>query len=389
MRILFLTFYYPPDLSAGSFRSGALIEHLLKRLPAGARVDVLTTRPNRYASIEITAPEREELGSLTVERVPLPPHKSGMIDQARAFLAFERGVMRRIKGRKYDLVFATSARLMTAVMGARIANAQGIPLYLDIRDLFVDAVQEALPGFKGQVFRPVLTMLERYAVRSASRINLVSEGFRSYFEERYPSARLDFFTNGIDEEFLTGNWTAHSSGAERPISVLYAGNIGKGQGLERIVPRLAKLAGPRYRFIVVGDGGAKEELLRESAREGVRNIEMRSPVKRKELIAMYADADVLFMHLNDYAVCGKVLPSKLFEYAATGKPMLAGVGGYPAEFLRKEVENCGVFPPCDAETGLAALKGLSLETNKRTAFIERYARAGIMERMTDTLLKLS
>ncbi len=387
MRILFLTFNYPPDLSAGSFRSGALVEKLAKRLPGGSRIDVLTTRPNRYASIEIAAPDREEAGSLTIERIPLPAHKGGMIDRARAFLAFDRGVVRRIRGRKYDLVFATSARLMTAVLGARVANGLGVPLYLDIRDLFADAIPEVLPGIKGRLLLPIFTRLEGYAVRSAAKVNLVSAGFKPYFDERYPATPLDFFTNGIDDEFLTSTWPADPA-IGRPIRVLYAGNIGNGQGLHRILPRLAKIAGPRYHFIVVGDGGCKDLLVRELAREGANNVEIRPPVKRIELIPMYGDADVLFLHLEDYEALTKVLPSKLFEYAATGKPVLAGVAGFTAEFLRKEVANCGVFHPCDADAGLAALKGLSLGATNRAGFIRRYARTGIMERMADAVLKV-
>jgi len=35
---------------------------------------------------------------------------------------------------------------------------------------------------------------------------------------------------------------------------------------------------------------------------------------------LVVDADVLFLHLNAYKAFEKVLPSKIFEYAATGRP---------------------------------------------------------------------
>ena len=56
------------------------------------------------------------------------------------------------------------------------------------------------------------------------------------------------------------------------------------------------------------------------------------PVSRSDLFDEYKNADVLFLHLNDYAAFRKVLPSKIFEYAATGKPILAGVAGYMQNF---------------------------------------------------------
>lgn len=386
MKILILTFYYPPDLSAGSFRIGALIDCLLPRLPHGARVDVLTTQPNRYASLETLSSDYEDLGALTIERISLPMHRSGMVDQAKAFFAFYRSVSRIVSRRKYDLVFATSSRLMTAFLGARIARRLEVPLYLDIRDIFLDTINDVLPGIKGKILLPILSRIERYTFRSATRINFVSGGFREYFDKRYPGIPTDFFTNGIDEEFLAANWSGREPREGAPIRVLYAGNIGEGQGLHRILPQLGRLAGERYRFIIVGDGGRVTQLREELARAGAGNVEILPPVKRERLIQVYGEADVLFLHLNNYEAFAKVLPSKLFEYAATGKPILAGVGGHAAEFLRRNVDNCGIFMPCDADAGLAALKGLTLGVKPRQEFVKAFARSEIMGRMVEAVI---
>ena len=145
MRVLFLSFYYTPDLCAGSFRAAALIQALQPLLRAGSHIDVLTTMPNRYSTFSAVAPEVEVGETLSIRRIPLPSHKSGMGDQSKAFLAYARGVRSHVRDRKYDLVFATSSRLMTAVLGAHVARRQKIPLYLDIRDIFVYTIQDILP----------------------------------------------------------------------------------------------------------------------------------------------------------------------------------------------------------------------------------------------------
>ena len=49
MKLLLLSFYYPPDLCAGSFRASALIEALSRNRPKDLQVTVLTTQPNRYS----------------------------------------------------------------------------------------------------------------------------------------------------------------------------------------------------------------------------------------------------------------------------------------------------------------------------------------------------
>lgn len=389
IRVFILTFYYPPDLSAGSFRAAALVSQLAECLPQGSAIDVVTTAPNRYSSHEVAAPAAEEHGPIRIERILLPAHRSGMLDQAKAFAAFAWGVRQRIAHRRYDLVFATSSRLMTAFLGSLVSRRLKVPLYLDIRDIFVDTIGDVLPGLRGKVLAPFLGYLERATMRRADRLNLVSEGFRRYFESRYPDKRYDFFTNGIDEEFLSESWHDLRGRRAGPVRVLYAGNIGEGQGLHRILPGLARAAGDTYEFAVVGDGGRRTRLVDALKLAGVSNVSVHEPVPRSELIALYRDADVLFLHLNDYAAFAKVLPSKIFEYAATGKPVLAGVGGYSAQFLKDHVANCSVFPPCNVDAGIVGLSSLQRTWTDRRRFIESYRRNAIMKRMAEAVMELA
>ncbi|MEX1056443.1 MAG: glycosyltransferase, partial [Natronospirillum sp.] len=137
MKVLLLSFYFKPDLSAGSFRNTALVESLQNVLPGGSEVHVVTTLPNRYSGFSVEALEEELSPGLIVKRVNLPAHESGMADQSRAFLAYAREVRKFVKRREYDVVFASSSRLMTAVLGAWVARRLDVPLYLDIRDIFV------------------------------------------------------------------------------------------------------------------------------------------------------------------------------------------------------------------------------------------------------------
>lgn len=53
--------------------------------------------------------------------------------------------------------------------------------------------------------------------------------------------------------------------------------------------------------------------------------------------AIYANADVLFLQLNDFDSFKTALPSKLVEYAAMGRPIWADVVGGAATLLQQEV----------------------------------------------------
>ena len=103
----------------------------------------------------------------------------------------------------------------------------------------------------------------------------------------------------------------------------------------------------------------------------------------------YRSADVLFLHLNDYEAFKHVLPSKVFEYAAMGKPLWAGVAGFAAEFVTTEVPNSAVFEPCDVAGGLRAFECLTLRSEPRGAFVAKYARAHLARQLAEDILALA
>lgn len=385
MRLLVLSFYFPPDLSAGSFRTHHLVQALLQIAPH-CEITVVTTAPNRYHSFRSAASARDDIGRLHVRRIELPPHRGGFVAQSRAFAAYAARGWGLTARCECDAVFATSSRLMTAVLGAAVARGLGVPLYLDIRDIFVDTMADVLPRPVSTALRPAFTTLESFAIGTAASVNLVSQGFLPYFHRRYPGQRYTTFTNGIDPEFLTPLPPPASGPPGRPLRVVYAGNIGDGQGLHTILPDLAHRLAGRVEFEVIGDGGRRADLEHAVHAAGCSNVVIREPVPRDQLRAAYATADVLFLHLNDYDAFAKVLPSKIFEYAATGRPIWAGVRGHAGDFLRREVPNASVFHPCDALGAVEALERLQLGLVPRTEFVARYGRESICRRMAADIL---
>src|SRR5699024_469190 len=101
---------------------------------------------------------------------------------------------------------------------------------------------------------------------------------------------------------------------------------------------------------------------------------------------VYADADYLFVHLNDYEAFKKVLPSKLFELATYRKPIIAGVGGYAAQFIKENIENTILFEPCNIDELVKLLESTAYQQIERTAFIKKYKRSSISHEMAKTIL---
>lgn len=387
-KILYLTFYFEPDLCAGSFRNTPLAYELVKLGEGLVHVDVITTLPNRYSSFEVEAQELEQKENLTVHRVKIPKHQSGMKDQIISFKTYYDRVKKLINGERYDLVFASSSRLFTAYLGYTVAKKLQVPLYLDIRDIFYDTLDDVLQsGIIKRGALPLIKRVEKKTFNYATHINLISGGFEPYFAN-FEHAHFSFYPNGIDDIFIEYNETSTEiQDLNEPKTIVYAGNLGEGQGLHKIIPKAAKELQGKFKFIIIGDGGAKAKLEQELIKLNVTNVEIYPPIKRDKLLSVYKKADFLFVHLNNYKAFEKVLPSKLFELASFSKPIIAGVGGFAANFIKENIENTILFEPCNIDEFVEKIRKYEYKTFSRTAFIEKFKRSSVNRKMAFSILK--
>ena len=266
---------------------------------------------------------------------------------------------------------------MTAVLATLIAKQCKALLYLDIRDLFNDTMKGVLSNHPLRFVLPVFSLLEKWTFNSAKKINLISGGFLPYARTVAPNTTFSVFTHGVDDLFLGQNFQTEKP--NQKTKILYAGNIGQGQGLENIVPRAAKSLEGSAEFILIGDGGRRASLEKTAQKLKLQNLKLLNPMGRDKLLEHYKGSDILLLHLNDFEALHKVLPSKIFEYAATGKPILAGVSGYAADFLSRNVDGTEIFIPNDINAMEKCfekiIRGPSIFD--RTEFCEKFLRSKI------------
>jgi len=392
MKIILYTFYYPPDLCAGSFRSVALAHELVTKLNDDDELHVITTHPNRYASHKANAKDIEIDGKITIHRLVVPEHKSGMLSQVRTFSVYFLSARKLSKKLNPNFLIGTTSRLMTGILTGYSAYKLNCKYFLDVRDIFSETISDLFSRknkILGATSKFVFSFLEKKLFNGAAGVNVVSEGFPEYFrKEGINTSEWTFFPNGVDKEFQKLQLTKQSK-TKITRTILYVGNIGSGQALESILPDVAKKLGDSYRFLVVGDGGMRVALSKDIKDNDIHNIEMLPPVKRSELIRYYQEADILFLHLNDIPAFRRVLPSKIFEYAAFGKPIIAGISGYSAKFMRDNVPHAIVFDPGNVNQCVVSIRkgqSLRIDNNQIDIFIKEYAREKIMKEMAGHIL---
>jgi len=394
LKIVFFTFYYPPDLCAGSFRAIALVQSLSKKMKENDELHIITTHPNRYENHREKADNIQKNGNITVHRFSVPSHKSEMFSQARSFASYALASYKLVNTLNPDFLIGTTSRLMTGVLTGISGRKLKCKYFIDLRDIFSETISDLFSQkskLLSFVFKKTFSLLELWLFRKAVGVNVVSEGFPEYFQTKgLDTSNWSFFPNGVDKEFVNLPIIENKS-SKNIKTIMYAGNIGSGQGLEMVLPAVAKRMGSDYHFLVIGGGGASSNLISTIKNNNVNNIEILPPVKRDKLIEYYANVDILFLHLNNIPTFRRVLPSKIFEYVAIRKPIVAGLTGYSAKFMIDNVPYASIFDSGDIDGCVNAILKAENEDIKDKSidiFVEKYSREKIMNSMAEHIFLL-
>ena len=375
-------------MSAGSFRNTALSRELSLKLGASVIIHLICTQPNRYSSLSEKLSPIEQIGNLIIYRVEVPQHGNKFLRQLLSYFYYQRQVLKIISSIQLSFIFVSTSKLFTGYLASRISKSRKIPYYLDLRDLFADNLMELIrvPILNWLTSRFVQYYFEMPTLLNATHININSEGFRKNIPEGLKGS-ISFFPNGIDDEF--NNWQ-QDPGLNSTIKIIcYAGNIGEGQGLDKIIPPLAKLLQASHRFVIIGEGSSKHKLIDQIEKLQLTNVDLIPAMKRQDILAYYKKSHYLFLHLNDFRSFEKVLPSKIFEYGSGNIPILAGVKGYAREFIERELkENIFVFNPCDVEAVRNYLLNEPYHLQDRREFVNKFNRKEIAGMMSDSIIQV-
>jgi glycosyltransferase involved in cell wall biosynthesis len=122
--------------------------------------------------------------------------------------------------------------------------------------------------------------------------------------------------------------------------------------LEGLMAACARVTDPSIAFVCIGDGAAKRALKEVVAQQQLRNVLLLDPVSKDEIVRYWSIIDVALVPLRKDPVFTSVIPSKIFEAAAMGKPILLGVEGQAKEIV--DLYDAGVcFEPDNTDDFLA------------------------------------
>ncbi len=271
---------------------------------------------------------------------------------------------------KPDIIVASSVHPLTLIAGIQIAKKMHIPCICEIRDLWPEAIFQFGKAKEKSLLGKILIAGEHWIYRNAKALIFTKEGDTDYLKEKgwttetggdISLSKCHYINNGIDlkahERRIQENvFVDDDLTDESKFNVTYAGTIrpvnNVGNLLDAAKILQEKLKYKDIQFLIFGDGVQLPDLKKRVVEEHIDNVKLKGFVNRQYMpyILSRSNVNMLNYAQNQYNWSRGNSSNKLFEYMASGKPIISTVHmGY--SIIKKY--NCGVELDEDTPEALA------------------------------------
>lgn len=294
--------------------------------------------------------------------------------------------MELISSKQPDCIITTGPPHSTHLIGLRLKEKFNIPWLADFRDPWTD-IYYYREFYPTKLAHQVNLGMEKKVLRKADKVITVSPSWKELFKSK-TDTDVDVLTNGYDHE----NFNLQTGPGNDALVITYIGSMSDIYPIDTFLEAFESFTrvSPDAKFRIIGT--ISESVRTKINRLPPKNIELVPYMDHRKVITYLYLADVLLLLIPEHASSKGIVPGKLFEYLAVGKPVLViGPGdGDGAEIVRKG--NSG-----DTFTAQEAMKiANTLEKwDKKRPIIkpnEIYSRknltgnlAGILDEMTDNM----
>lgn len=396
MRVLLISQFFPPETGAAARRLEAIADALAEH----CQLTVLTLQPSYPRAEMFNQQQVVAIDSRKTYPILRPfhfhPYRPSMIRRGLAELWLAVRLAWRAIGVKQDAVMiSTPSMFLAPVFMALSVIRQSIFIW-DVRDLTWRYVKQTGEG-RGleNLLSSWLERLMNWVMHQANLLIVTNSGAAEILTREYhlPPEKIRLMVNGVSRQFFDQfNEVTHKI-HERP-KVLYLGLVGNNHCLEVLVPIAEAL--PEVDFVVVGDGPRMPQLKQLIQDRCVGNISLEGYiVDEADIVRFYRSADVLFNHTCDTEVLNSgVIAAKIFEYMATGKPIISGSKGVTARLLESK-QAAIIVPPEQPEAIAAELTRLidlpelrmAVGSRAREAVEKSYVREDLAEELAGSIVR--
>lgn len=278
--------------------------------------------------------------------VNTPSSASGLAARIKNMAAFYFGVVKTAlqyakKYGKPDVIIASSPHPLTMLAGIKAARKLAIPCICEVRDLWPEAIFAFGRLQEHSLLGKLLTAGEHWIYKRADALIFTKEGDTDYLKSRrwdtaqggdIDLAKCHYINNGVDLAAffaaIADKPVADPDLLDNKFNVVYVGSLRPVNDVSLLLDAASLLKEHQdIQFLIYGDGNQKPALEQRVLDEGLTNVKMKGFVDRRFVphILSKSSVNILNYSQSKYNWARGNSSNKLFEYMASGKPIISTV----------------------------------------------------------------
>ena len=308
MRIAILTQYFPPEIGAPQARLSELVRELVE---AGHETFVLTAMPSYpigrvYDGYSGLVSREVKDGAAVLRTWAYPNQSPAMARRLLNYCSF--ALMSLLVGLfrlpRVDYLICESPPVFLGATAWLLSRLKGARWVFNVSDLWTDTAVRVGVLTGGWKLR-LAARLEKWCYQQAWCVSGQSREITSIIETRHPGVSTYHLSNGVNTKMFTPALRCErfrrDVGFHPYCVVLYSGLHGLAQGLMQVLHAARLLQNEEgLKFVLIGDGPEKRQLVEEARRMKLSNIEFRDPISREKMPLLVAAADIGIVPLKTH-----------------------------------------------------------------------------------------
>lgn len=253
------------------------------------------------------------------------------LDYASILYFHNKEIKKQINEFKPDVIIAFG--ILNAYIGMRQAKKNNIPFIYYL----IDHLHTLLPGeFK----RSIAKKFEKATLKGADKILVINKGLKDYALEMGADINnISVIPAGVDlDKFnpqVDGSAIREKYGVKKDdILLFFMGWIYEFSGMKEVAESISTTNNEKIKLMIVGEGDLYEPLLKMKSEKNLEGrLILTGKVPFGDIPKHLAAADICLLPAYKNDIMMNIVPIKIYEYMAMGKPVIAtALPGIQKEF---------------------------------------------------------
>lgn len=247
--------------------------------------------------------------------------KVPVLDMASIIYFHEKEIKRQIREFKPDVIVAFG--ILNAYLGMQQARKNNIPFVYYL----IDHLHTLLPS---KFTRITAEQFEKKTIKGANEIFVINQGLKDYAVEMGGNFnKISVIPAGVDfEKFnpqVDGSSIREKYGIKKDdVLLFFMGWIYDFSGMKEVAESLSTTTNENIKLMIVGEGDLYNSLLKMKSEKNLNGkLILTGKIPFEEVPKHIAAADICLLPAYRNEIMMNIVPIKIYEYMAMGKPVIA------------------------------------------------------------------